>query len=144
MLKRAAAGGFLSWFLSCVFSCFRSCWVKSHPPLVCPQLTLWNLSVREVQFLDITFLLKNHVLLSGQFTGISLLIPSNFFFNWSIVDLQCLKCTAKQFNYIHIYMYNFFRFSSIIGYYKLLKIVPCAEQVGSCCLFILYVVVFVC
>ena len=41
-------------------------------------------------------------------------------------------------------MYNFFRFFSIIGYYKLLNIVPCAEQVGSCCLFILYVVVFVC
>ena len=36
---------------------------------------------------------------------------------------------------IHIYIY-FFRFFSIVGYYKILNIVPCA--VGPCCLSILF------
>ena len=30
--------------------------------------------------------------------------------------------------YIYIYIDNFFRFFSIIGYYKILNIVPCAMQ----------------
>ena len=59
---------------------------------------------------------------------------SFFFFNWTIVDLQyCVsfRCTEKWFRYIYIhmdiwiwiYMYIlFFRFFSIIGYYKILTI----------------------
>ena len=50
----------------------------------------------------------------------------NFFFNWSIVGLQCrvsFRCTAKWFSYTYIL---FFRFFSIIGYYKILNIVPSA------------------
>ena len=51
-----------------------------------------------------------------------------FFFNWSIVDLQCcvsFRCTAKWVSYICIF---FFRFFSTIGYYKILNMVPCAIQ----------------
>ena len=55
----------------------------------------------------------------------------NFFFlNWSIVDWQgCVtfRCPAKWFSYLYIYVF-FFRFFSIIGYYKILSIVPCAIQ----------------
>ena len=29
----------------------------------------------------------------------------SFFLNWSIVDLQCFRCTAKWFSYIYIYIY---------------------------------------
>ena len=54
-----------------------------------------------------------------------------FFFNESIVDLQCcvsFRCTAKWFRYTYIYIFFFFRFFSIIVYYKILNIVPCAIQ----------------
>ena len=54
---------------------------------------------------------------------------SCFFFNWSIVDLQCcisFSCTAKWFSYIFFFNIFFFRFFSHIGYYKILSIVPCA------------------
>ena len=47
-----------------------------------------------------------------------------FFFYWSIVDLQCcvsIRCTATWFGI-------FFRFFSIIDYYKILNIVSCAIQ----------------
>ena len=51
---------------------------------------------------------------------------SFFFFNWSIVDLQCwvsFRCTSKWSRYLF-----FFRFFALIGYYKILSIVPCAIQ----------------
>ena len=55
-----------------------------------------------------------------------------FFFNWSIVDLQrCVSfsCAAKWFSYTYIYLpLFFFRFFSIVGYYKILNEVPCAIQ----------------
>ena len=64
--------------------------------------------------------------------------PSNvfpifcFFLNWSIVDLQycdSFRCTEKWFSYIYIYIYIYiciyFRLFSIIGYYRILNIVPC-------------------
>ena len=54
-----------------------------------------------------------------------------FIFNWSIVDLQCFKCTAKWFSfyiYRHTYICFFFRFFSFIGYYKILNTVLCATQ----------------
>ena len=35
---------------------------------------------------------------------------------------------AKQCSYIQIYLYSFFAFSSIIGHYKILSIVPYAIQ----------------
>ena len=66
--------------------------------------------------------------------GLSLNFFLSFFFlNWSIVDLQyCVsfRCTAKWFSYsyICIYLYSFFQFFSIIVYYKILNIVPCAIQ----------------
>ena len=49
----------------------------------------------------------------------------NFFFSWSIVDLQCCVsfwCIAKWFSYI------FFIFFSIMVYYSILNTVPCAIQ----------------
>ena len=60
------------------------------------------------------------------------------FSNWSIVDLHVVLvsgCTVKWFRYIHIYVYIwtymciYYTFSdsfSIVGYYKILNIVPCA------------------
>ena len=48
------------------------------------------------------------------------------FKNWSIVDIQCcgsFRCIAKWFRIIF-----FFRFYSIIGYYKILNIVSYAIQ----------------
>ena len=50
------------------------------------------------------------------------------FLNWSIVDVQCcvsFSCTAQWFSYIYTF---FFRFFSLIGYCKILSIVPCAIQ----------------
>ena len=57
-----------------------------------------------------------------------------FFFNWGAVDLQCcvsFRCTAVWFRYIHIYIfqiYTYFRLYSIIGYYKILNVLPCIIQ----------------
>ena len=67
---------------------------------------------------------------------------SSFFKNWSTVDLQsCVsfRYTAKWFSYTYICICIFFRFFSIIGYYKILNIVP-----YSCCLSILYTIVCIC
>ena len=51
-----------------------------------------------------------------------------FFFNWNIVDLQywvSFRCTVKWFQYTHVYIFQFF---SIIGYYEILNVVPCATK----------------
>ena len=49
-----------------------------------------------------------------------------------LIDLQChvsFRCTAQWFSYIYIYIYIYiYRFFSLIGYYKILNIVPCAIQ----------------
>ena len=54
----------------------------------------------------------------------------NFFliyvFYWSIVDLQCFRCTARWFSYTYIQII-FLRLFSIIEYYKILTIVPCKK-----------------
>jgi len=58
------------------------------------------------------------------------------FFYWSIVYLVlCLRCTAKWFSYICVcvcesilYLYSFSDYFSILGYYKILHIIPCAIQ----------------
>ena len=54
----------------------------------------------------------------------------SLFLNWTIVDLQCyvsFSYTAKWFNNTHMHTHIFFfRFFSIIDYYKILDIVPCA------------------
>ena len=45
----------------------------------------------------------------------------------SLVDLQCcvnFKCTAKWFIYVHTYIIYIFWFFSLVGYYKILSIVP--------------------
>ena len=49
--------------------------------------------------------------------------------NWNIVDLQCVsfRCTTKWFSYTYICIF-LFASSSILGYYKILSIVPCAIQ----------------
>ena len=58
-----------------------------------------------------------------------------FFLNWGIVDLQCYVSFSCMQSYLVTYIlftYNisifFFRFSSIIDYYKKLGIVLCAIQ----------------
>ena len=51
-----------------------------------------------------------------------------FFIYWSVVDLPCyvsFMCMAKWFSFIYTF---FFRFLSIIGYYKILNVVSCAIQ----------------
>ena len=55
------------------------------------------------------------------------------FKNWYIVNLQCCVCCQVIqlyiYTYKYIYIYTFFfRFFSLIGYYKILSIVPCAIQ----------------
>ena len=47
---------------------------------------------------------------------------------WSIVDLQyCVsfRYIANIYVCVYIYIFFFFRFFSVIGYYKMLNIVPC-------------------
>ena len=70
-----------------------------------------------------------------------------FFFFWNILDLQChvgFRCIAQCFRYIYIYIYVCLcvcvyncmhthiyiicRFFSLIGYYKVMSIVPFAIQ----------------
>ena len=54
---------------------------------------------------------------------------------------QVYSRVIQLYMYVYIYTYIFFfRFFSIIGYYKILNIVPCA----ICCLSNLYVVVYIC
>ena len=52
------------------------------------------------------------------------------FFNWDIVDLYIVLVSGIQQGnlvvYIHTHLYSFFQFFSIIVYYKILNIVPCA------------------
>ena len=71
------------------------------------------------------------------------LTSSSFFFSFFyIVELQyCVssKYRAKWFDYTY-----FFRLFSIIGYYKILDIIPCAIQVGPCWLSILCIAVCIC
>ena len=57
---------------------------------------------------------------TSSLSELPLPVPLFFFFYWNTVDLQCcgiFQCIAKWFSYIH-----FFRFFSIIGYYKILNI----------------------
>ena len=68
-----------------------------------------------------------------------------FVFHWSILDLQrCVsfRCTAQWFSYIYMYtdthIYVYFRFFSIIGYYKILSIVPCAIQWSLLVIYLIY------
>ena len=48
----------------------------------------------------------------------------SLFFNWTVVDLQCVnfRCTAKWFSYTYIHaFFFFFRFFPLTGYYKILR-----------------------
>ena len=45
--------------------------------------------------------------------------------------------------YVYVCVFFFVLFS-IIGYYSILSIVPCAPWVGPCCLSVLYIVVCNC
>ena len=54
-----------------------------------------------------------------------------YVFYWCIIDLQCFRHTARWFNYICTYTDStniIFRLSPIIGYYKILTVVPTAIQ----------------
>ena len=57
---------------------------------------------------------------------------SSYCFYLNIVDLQCCisyRYTVQWFNYLQsIYPSSLFKFISLIGYYKILSIVPCALQ----------------
>ena len=54
---------------------------------------------------------------------------------------HCLDSQNKQRIYIYIYIF-FFRFFSIIGYYKILRIVPCVIQLCPCWLSTPYVYIY--
>ena len=60
----------------------------------------------------------------------SALLCRAFFKNWSTVDLHTVLCQFQVYSkMIQLYIYIFFfRSFSIIGYYKILNIVPCAIQ----------------
>ena len=82
------------------------------------------------------YLLCDHRPLHPQETSEFILKWKFIFFNlfyWSTVDLQCcvsFRCTASGVQiqlYIYIYIF-FFIFFSIMVYYRLLNIVPCAIQ----------------
>ena len=46
------------------------------------------------------------------------------------VDLQCFRCSARQFSYTHTHIL-FLRLFSVIGDYKILTTVPCGIQQTS-------------
>ena len=48
---------------------------------------------------------------------------------YNIVLVSCVQ-QSDSVNHIYVYTYihSFFTFSSVIGYYKILSIVPCAIQ----------------
>ena len=48
-----------------------------------------------------------------------------YIFYWSTVAWQCFRCIAEWFNYTYIHIL-FLKLFSIIDYYKILTIVPCA------------------
>ena len=58
-----------------------------------------------------------------------------YFFYWSLVDLQCFRCTARWFSSTNTHKL-FFKLFSIIGYYKILVTVPyaaaAAKSLQSC------------
>ena len=58
--------------------------------------------------------------------GVVLLL--NIFFFWIMVNLQCcvsFRCTVQWFSYTHTHICYFFKFFSIIAYYRILSRVPC-------------------
>ena len=73
-------------------------------------------------------IMKNPFLWHEFHSKLFLKLLSEFYL--SIIDLQCCVSGVQQSDsVIHLYMYLFFfRLFSIIGYYKILNIVPCAIQ----------------
>ena len=66
--------------------------------------------------------------ITRSYSRLTLFQPSIFY--WSIINLQCcisFKYTPKWFSYLYaLYIYIFFfKFFSIVGYYKILNIVSC-------------------
>ena len=76
--------------------------------------------------LDVTMAKNSYNLLKVQMM-FSIIRQSKCFLYWSIVDLQCVSfwCTAKWFSCTCIHIF-FFIFFSIMVYYRVLNIVPCA------------------
>ena len=71
-------------------------------------------------------------------------IPIFFFFFWSIVGLQCFRCTSQWFSYTYIYISILFQ---ILFHYRLLQDIEYSSlchTVGPCWLSILYIVVCIC
>ena len=61
---------------------------------------------------------------------LTLFVLPFYFFKLIYIDLQCcvgFRYTAELFSYTNIYFQSFFfRLFSLIGYYRILRIVPCA------------------
>ena len=73
---------------------------------------------------------------------------ANWNFQKFLIEVQLihnvvLVSGVKWFSYTYIDI-CFFIFLSIMVYYKILKIVPCALQVGQYCLSLLYIAVCIC
>ena len=71
-----------------------------------------------------------------HYCGLLCLVTFNqhkgFFFNWSIVDLQCFRYTAKWFNYISVCVYVCVHILfQILSHYRLLQDNLCYAT-GSC------------
>ena len=109
--------GFLSLIL---FSCFQFHWFLL---LIFPSFSL--LSV----YFALLFLGSWGRSLDDWFETVHLFFSSLIFY-WSMVDLQCFRCTARWFSYTCTHIL-FLKSLSIIGYYKILTIVPLATVIFS-------------
>ena len=93
----------IMWII--IFSSPYNRFFNTHYPIVKPAIKTYF----RVLLLEL-FYLWNHFFLFFK----------NLIFSWSIIDLQC--CISQVYSkVIHIYI-----FESLIGYYKILSIVPCA------------------
>ena len=101
-----------------------------HPMLVGSRMASWSGNLRQ-QGLSVEAMLcvNGHV---GRW-GEGGLCPGpllNNFFNWSLVNLQCMLVSGIQQSdsvlYTHTYTYILFQIVFLIGYHKILNIIPCA------------------
>ena len=91
---------------------------------------------RELLDLDRVSYLNNSRILCASMKSVS----RDLFFNWNIVDVQCVTSCYSVSRVIQLHSYILF-FIFFMVYCRMLCIVPCAITVGPCCLSILYVIV---